>query len=206
MTPHRRNHGGRDDGPGRQDRIFVADLPPLAPWVGRSECDALRTACGHILNTVAWRRICSAPYRANDGLRRNAAASDGRRFRSGHLATVKGCALYAQSLVARIVLLRRSGRLSSLHRGEPRSEAGFDSFCIGGGRGVLGREVLVDPVCGLVRGFEIAEFGDQSVAQRPPLVRGQHDSRGLITLAFLLTPNGAKGSSSTTGFGVIGPQ
>ena len=46
-------------------------------------------------------------------------------------------------------------RLSSLDRGEPLPEAGFDSFGIGGRQGVLSREVLVDPVGGLVGGFEI---------------------------------------------------
>ena len=35
----------------------------------------------------------------------------------------------------------------------------------------------MDPMGGLVRGFEIAEFGDQSLAQRFRLVRGQHDPR-----------------------------
>jgi hypothetical protein len=61
----------------------------------------------------------------------------------------------------------------------------------------------VDPVCSLVRGFEIAEFGDQSVAQRPPLSVASTILGGLITLAFLLAPNGAKGRSSTTGFGDV---
>ena len=47
----------------------------------------------------------------------------------------------------------------------------------------------MDPVGGLVRGFEIAELGDQSVAQRLRLVRGQHDPRRPDHLAL---PTGAR--------------
>jgi hypothetical protein len=53
---------------------------------------------------------------------------------------------------------------------------------------------------GVVRGFEIDELGDQSVAHRLRLVSGKHDPRGLITLPFRLVSDGAKGGSSAIGF------
>jgi hypothetical protein len=54
-----------------------------------------------------------------------------------------------------------SAQLSSLDRTESLPEAAFNEVSIEGGQRVLCREVLVDPVGGLVRGFEIAKLGEQ---------------------------------------------
>ena len=64
-----------------------------------------------------------------------------------------------------------------LDRCEPFAEAGFDEVGIGGDQRVLGGKVLVDPVGGLVRRLELAEVGDQPVAQRRRLVCVQNDPR-----------------------------
>jgi hypothetical protein len=66
-----------------------------------------------------------------NGLRCNATAHNNFRFRSWHQGTVEGFALFAQRRVARLVLLRRGGQPSSLDRGEPLLEVGFDGLCIG---------------------------------------------------------------------------
>ena len=62
----------------------------------------------------------------------------------------------------------------------------------------------MDPVGGLVGGFEIGELGDQSVAQHLRLVRASTILGGLITLPFRLAPGAAKGDSTVTGFGGSG--
>ena len=103
-----------------------------------------------------------------NGLRGNPTAPDGCRFRSRGLGTGEGPALFARSFVARIVdtLPRRSAWRCSLDRGEPLPKADLDRFSVGGGQRVLVRQVVMDPVGCLVGRVEIAEFRDQSVAQR----------------------------------------
>ena len=61
---------------------------------------------------------------------------------------------------------RRITPLSSFDRREPLPEGALNKFSVGRGQRVLDGKVLVDPVGGLGRGFEIAQFRDQSAAQR----------------------------------------
>ena len=103
-----------------------------------------------------------------NGLRGNPTAPDGCRFRSRRLGTGEGPALFARSFVARIVdtLPRRSAWRCSLDRGEPLPKADLDRFSVGGDQRVLGGQVLVGPVGGLVTGLELTEICEQLFAQR----------------------------------------
>ena len=55
---------------------------------------------------------------------------------------------------------------ANLDRCEPFPEAGFDRVGVGVGQRVLGRKVLVDPIRGFVGGLQLADGGQQLVAQR----------------------------------------
>ena len=196
--------------PADRDRVFVADL--AAERAGLGEANVMRFGwraaaddaglCGDELAVLL---VAQA-----DGLRRNATAPDvacplPERASAAHLRSgierLLDCEKCGRSVGRRQRSASRAADcppsiVSSLSRklaSTVSASAGIRVFFAG--------EVLVDPVGGLVRGFEIAELGDQSVAQRLRLVRGQHDPRRPDHLAL---PTGAsaaaKDGSSVAGF------
>ena len=46
------------------------------------------------------------------------------------------------------------------------AEAGFDEVGVGVNQRILGRKVLVDPICGLVARLELADVAEQLLPQR----------------------------------------
>ncbi len=154
--------------PTNGDRVFVADLA--------AECRRLREA--NVMRFGGPTATYDARQRGDEfavllvaqtnGLRRHPATADNGRFWSRCLGSVEGLALPVQGLSARTLdsFRRRITPLSSFDRREPLPEGALDKFSVGRGQRVLDGKVLVDPVGGVVRGFQIAQFRDQSVAQR----------------------------------------
>jgi hypothetical protein len=142
----------------------------------RTECDAPRRACDHRRCMAARRRICSAPCRADewssqrpgDGGQQSFPQQASRERRAPGLAR-EG----AQRADHRQSAATRYRSLSSFDRHEPLPEGGFDNVSVCRGQRVLGRKVHADPVSRLIRGFEIAQFCDQSVSPliAPPRAR-----------------------------------
>jgi hypothetical protein len=126
------------------DCVFVADLAvkrarlskaDVVRFGGRATADDARLA-RHELTVLL--------VAQTNGLRRHAASSDDCRCRSGRLRTAEGFAVLLQVLDAGVIRDPRA-RLSFLDRRKPLPEAGFESFSVGRGQGVLRREGLMDP-------------------------------------------------------------
>jgi hypothetical protein len=188
-----------------RDRVLVADLAVEAHAVEQSECGALRLACGRRRCRVASRRICSALVSQTNGLRRNAKVPNDCRFRSGRLGTVKGSALFARRLVARIVnsLPRRSARLSSFDRGEPLSELASTVSASAGVRVFLAGRFLWTQSAASSADFRSLSSATSRSRSASDWSVASTILGALITLPFRLAADGAKGNSTATGFGGV---
>ena len=150
--------------PADRDRVFVADLS--AERARLSKANVMRFGRRAATDNAGLRgdELAVLLVAQTNGLRRNATAPGASVIR-GNWRLDCDCVFnrsdkwlpnrrFRNFCRRRMQSFLTSGR-RHLDRGEPLAEAGFDRVGVGGDQRVLGGEVLVDPVGGLVRRLEI---------------------------------------------------